>query len=74
MADNAELIPLSDIRRLDVQPGETIAIIAPDWATTPEQADELAEYVVPFFAERGTHAIVLPPGTDLAVIRPDTNS
>ena len=74
MADGTELIPLSDIRRLNVQPGDTIAVIAPDWATGPYQANELAEYVVPFFAERGAHAIVLPPGADIALIRPGADS
>lgn len=67
--DDAGGIRLEDVRRLDLQAGDILAVTVP--TDSPQQMMEWADYIRPYLAKYGAEVFVLSPGTQLEIIRPD---
>lgn len=68
MSDTEQLIPLSSLTRLDLRPGDTLVVTAPD--DRPMTVHALAAALTERMAawHPGVHVLVVPRGTDAAVL------
>lgn len=65
----ADTIPLENLRRLDLKPGDRLAVIAPDWITSAWDMSEFTRRVRDQLSEfLDVRVAIFPPGTDLAVV------
>lgn len=67
----ANTIPLANLRRLDLKPGDRLAVVLPDGVASASAVDEFAKLVQSQLDELApdVRALVFPPGTNLDVIR-----
>lgn len=64
----SEGIRLEDVRRLDLQPGDILAVTVPtDYAPALE---DWAHYLREHLADRDVRVVVLASGSELAIVRP----
>lgn len=63
------LIRLADVRRLDLRPGDTLAVVIP--ASSAQALDRVTHMLQHSLGELhpGCHVMVFPEGTDLKVLR-----
>jgi hypothetical protein len=64
-----ELIKVENLRRLDVQPGDRYVILT-DHEISADTSDQIRR-IWSQFAGKDVPLLVLPPGFELAVFRPD---
>ncbi len=68
MADATATIPIADIRRLDVHPGDTLVVRAPHVRLTRDVADQIERRLLGLIGD-GVKVIVMPDDTDITVVR-----
>lgn len=63
-----DAIPIANLHRLDLKPGDRLAVIAPDWADAEDTFQRFGEMVQRNLAYADIQAVVFPPGTQLDVV------
>lgn len=64
-----DLIPLENLRRLDLRPGDRLAVIAPDWIISERDMGEFSRRVHDQIATYlDVQVVVFAPGTKLEIV------
>lgn len=63
-----ERLPLLDVRRLALRPGETLLIRVPEGTMTHERAQAMSERLGEWFP--GSHVLIVEGDTEVSIIQP----
>lgn len=68
MADAVATIPVADVRRLDVRPGDTLLVRGPQGQLTAQSAHEMKKVFAGLFGD-GVKVVFMPDDCDVEVVR-----
>jgi hypothetical protein len=68
MADATTSIPIADVRRLDVRPGDALVVRVPRNQLTAQSADEMRRSLRGLLGD-GVRVVVTPDDVDITVVR-----